>query len=92
MNLLKEFAKDFTRSTGIKVDMYEDKTFPHWKRLMINKNELDCEQMNEISTFIMKRFSVPQKYSHLMVKLHITFGGHLCITADVKDLERVYKK
>jgi hypothetical protein len=92
MNLLREFAKDFTKSTGIKVDMYEDKTFPHWKRLLINKNELDCEQMNAISMFIIKRFSQPRLYSHLLVKLHITFRGQLCITADVKELERVYNK
>lgn len=91
MNLLKEFAKDFTKSTGIKVDMYEDKTYPHWKRLLL-PTQLDCEQMNMISLFILQRFSEPKKFSHRMVKLHITFGGQLCITADTKDLERVYSK
>ena len=89
-DLLKEFAEDFTTETGIKVHTLEERTFPHWKRLVFNQG-LNCEQLEKIASFIKTRFSQARLYSHLMVTLG-RYEDKLCLTADVKDLERVYNK
>lgn len=88
-DLLKEFARDFTQETGIKVHTLEEYTTPHWKRLVIYQG-IDCEEMEKIASFIRMRFSQPGLYSHLMVALN-SYEGYLCLTADIKDLERIYK-
>ncbi len=88
MDFLKIFAEDFTKSTGISVILYEDRTTPHWKRLLFAG--ANCEELSKISNFIYERFYQKGKYSHLLVKLH-SYEDHLCLTADVKELERIYK-
>jgi len=89
MDLIKTFAQDFTKSTGIKVDTYcDERTFPHWKRLAL-PHSLNCDDLEKISNFIRERFSENGKYSELLVKLTV-FSGGITLTADVKELDRVY--
>ena len=90
MDYLKIFSQDFTQATGIKVHAHcDDRTYPHWKRLILPSG-LTCDDMEKISNFIKETFSQKGKYSHLLVTLGSHNGG-ITLTADIKDLERVYK-
>ena len=88
-NLLEEFSKEFTSATGVIHTTLEERTYPHWKRLVI-REPLNCEKLERIAKFISYKFSQPGKYSHLLVRLGM-YDGKMCITADVEDLERIYK-
>jgi hypothetical protein len=81
---LKEFKKHFEANCSVKViDTIEENHLPHWKRLCFN--QLNCDEMIEISSYIKKTFSVEGKYSHLSPKLQI-YNRVLCLTVDISQI------
>ena len=86
-NELKALKEHFEISTGIKVmDIYEDKTTPHWKRLLFDP--IDSEKMLKISEYIMMNFSTPGEYSHLIPKIHSHQGYCLALTIGVDEIQK----
>ena len=65
------------------IDTIEENHLPQWKRLCFN--QLNCDEMIEISLYIKKTFSVEGRYSHLLPKLQI-YNGFLCLNVDVSQI------
>jgi hypothetical protein len=83
---LKAFKAHFETSTGLRVmDIYEDRTTPHWKRLLFDS--LDSEKMLKIAEYIMMNFSTPGRYSHLLPKIH-SYNGYVALTVGVDEIEK----
>lgn len=83
---LKALKNDFESTTGMKVSgIEENRTFFHWKRLMFD--ELNCVDMNIISRYIRKRFTVTGNYTHLLPKLH-SYNGVLALTISVEEIKK----
>ncbi len=83
---LKAFKANFETSTGIQViDIYEDRTTPHWKRLLFHS--LDAEKILKIAEYIMMNFSTPGRYSHLLPKIH-SYNGYVALTVGVDEIQK----
>ena len=78
---LSAFKKHFESNTKIKVyNTIEDRTFYHWKRLVLNS--LNSKELMIISKYISINFSISNKHTQ-SVKLGV-YNNQLVLTADVK--------
>jgi hypothetical protein len=83
---LNAFKSHFETSTGLKVmDIYEDRTTPHWKRLLFDT--LNSEEMLKIAEYIIMNFSTPGRYSHLLPKFH-SYNGCAALTIGVDEIQK----
>jgi len=71
---------------NIKVKSFEERNYPHWKRLVF-LNGLNCEEMFLVSLYIKDTFSVEGKYNHKSPKLH-EHKGYLVLTIDEDEIKR----
>ena len=86
---LLKLKKHFERNCGVEVHgVLEHKHYFHWKRLLFS--ELNCEDMIKIADYIKTYFSTPNRYSHLLPKLH-SFNDCLCLTFDVSEINKFLK-
>ena len=83
---LKAFRAHFETSTGLRVtDIYEDRTTPHWKRLLFDS--LDAEKLLKIAEYIMMNFSTPGRYSHLLPNVH-AYQGYVALTIGEDEIHK----
>lgn len=86
---ITKFYNHFKTNCKVKVvDVIEERTFFHWKRLVFN--DLNCEEMLEVATYIKNTFSTKGNYSHLLPTLH-TYNDRLCLTVDVSEINKKIK-
>tara|TARA_Y100000389_G_scaffold91448_1_gene88034 strand:+ start:2858 stop:3154 length:297 start_codon:yes stop_codon:yes gene_type:complete len=71
---------------NIKVKSLEERSYPHWKRLVF-LNGLNCEEMFLVALYIKDTFSVEGKYNHKSPKLH-EYKGCLVLTIDEDEIKR----
>jgi len=71
---------------NIKVKSLEERSYPHWKRLVFLEG-LNCEEMFLLAMYIKDTFSVEGKYSHKLPKLH-EYRGNLVLTIDEDEIKR----
>lgn len=71
---------------NIKVRSLEERSYPHWKRLVFLQG-LNCEEMAELSWYIRTTFSVEGRYNHKSPTLH-EYKGSLVLTIDEDEIKR----
>lgn len=71
---------------NIKVRSLEERSYPHWKRLVFLQG-LNCEEMFLLSRYIKDTFSVEGKYNHKSPTLH-EYKGSLVLTIDEDEIKR----
>ena len=82
---LSAFKKHFQENCSIKIiHTIENERCFHWKRLCFQ--ELNCEQMEEVSRYIKRTFSNEGRFSHLLPGL-VVYDNFLCLTVDVKQIK-----
>jgi len=84
-----EFKKHFQSNCSIKVvDTIEESHFTQWKRLSFGS--LNCDEMLEVSSYIIITFGTRGNYSHRLPTLH-SYNGELCLTVDVSQIKEKIK-
>ncbi len=82
---LSKLKKHFKANCNVKViNTIETKQYFHWKRLVFDFG-LNCEELEDITSYIRYTFSTPGKYSHQLPKLGV-FKGNLCLTVDAEQI------
>ena len=71
---------------NIKVKSLEERSYPHWKRLVFLEG-LNCEEMFLLAMYIKDTFSVEGRYSHKLPKLH-EYKGDLVLTIDESQIKQ----
>ena len=62
----------------------EEKDYKEWNRLVFES--LNCDELIQIGTYIQKKFSIKDKFSHKLPKLH-SYNGHLCLTISKSQIK-----
>jgi hypothetical protein len=88
LNILKEHFKVNCPTVKV-VSGLEEKSAPHWKRLMFN-NGLNTDELISIGNYITKYFYVEGLYIHLQPKVCV-YNGYLCLTIDVNNIDMFLK-
>lgn len=92
-NELKKLVKHFKENCNVRVvSTIEERTFPHWKRLVFDS--LNCDDMMKISEYIKTYFSEKGNYSHLLPQLHAyNYNGNscICLTFDIEEIKKHLK-